>query len=1272
MRIIFVTPLLWRRLDRAVRRREEGQALILVALASIAMVAVVGLAVDGGMAYLEAQKLQRAADAASLAGVIWVPNQVIIADGRGKLAANSNGYRVYKNGSDACGVAGYNSGNDKLITDSWTYNDVMRTDEPNNCNTPGNRVMFVSNVPRPNQYQVTLGVKAHRYFLGVIGLGDYYIQRTSTAEYTTQIKLGSSFNYMGSSGVLYDPSVNDVAPSANDLYARYVTNRCSQRNPPPVCVGTFWSSIIGPDGVHSNGDAYTPIYDGQRKTTAISRPMDYYINTTSRIDLNTPDSSGSPVQQYCDWKHPTQYDSWFISDNQNSPNDLLSAPGCTAGNTTTQTTPPIINQDLHGDSGGRRNFGYEIGIQIDSRALVTPSTVLSHTNVNISIYDAAFAPSDGSQLYGPGDANYQKPDQSPWGTRDFNTGAPVPDSIKASVSAGANANRGPYNGTPQLLPFYMQRFQSVPAAIGGTDNGINYSRPYTGSVTGGLNTQRIVGQCDATGAYTSGTYEYNGTSFRRCLSQYWVTDTISYGAANIPVISRTLTNGASNPTAAGGVAYQAGQPYRFNEARTRYTLYYPPQAPGIASVYANVSVPGGKVGSFEVGEMSVRYDQFPNGWPPDINLLPIEREPDQSANFYSTGPNDASIKRGQNVGKFEDGLGNSYVNHPWYNNAYCYIVSLNPPGIVDPAAVKTKNASYDPSNPASNGYDYKLMDVQPWNDTQFVYACPQGAYESQPYGSNAGPTARNFQFFQTDVKDYYWGMPFPSSQYPYNSSNTDTGKPSGSYVRNSSYSGPGAGGNPAINSPKDGTDLTNIYASDVVTKWLTATGSDLDYFPYGVRPSNSNYIDPGQECRISVGSAPDPSGNTGRGQDASNLAVAGTRVNYTVPGLYKNTNGKIDPLYQYGNPRMPFNAAYGDRINQFKYDAGSGKYVVEYYSRHGWRCSWDFDSDYDPRFNPLKPGTTEPLDPPGPSQGGNGLPSAATNNGYSWYGNGKQEPFFHLTDYTWSPSGNVVLKPGVTPVSNNAVVRPGTYMLHIQMYGGTQANRYAVKAEYENAKQVQFVSQYSCQDPPACTQRTPKTVLVTPVPNVYGITNFSIYTNAVNQNSAPADVLFDLAYIGPENAGATAVLQLFDPGDVSADSLSISLLQPAPSGNRLTNTGTVAKGDPITVSLTICPYNLTNIAACKNDPTPQTDVPMIEKDASGNVISYYNDMWVFMIFQIPPKQVFDQYLLSCNANDVPEEACYYFQVDYKLGKGVGNDQTTWQLVVQGSPVRLLK
>ena len=50
------------------RKREQGQAIVIMAFALIALLAFAALAIDGGNAYVERRRSQNGADAAALAG----------------------------------------------------------------------------------------------------------------------------------------------------------------------------------------------------------------------------------------------------------------------------------------------------------------------------------------------------------------------------------------------------------------------------------------------------------------------------------------------------------------------------------------------------------------------------------------------------------------------------------------------------------------------------------------------------------------------------------------------------------------------------------------------------------------------------------------------------------------------------------------------------------------------------------------------------------------------------------------------------------------------------------------------------------------------------------------------------------------------------------------------------------------------------------------------------------------------------------------------------
>lgn len=130
------------------RNSEKGQALILIAFAIVGMIALVALAVDGGMAYADRRQAQNAADSAALgAGLAKVRGGNLVAEAR--ALALSNGFdnngttnTVAVNNPPGAGCDGANNpytGNSEYIqvlihstTDTY-FGGVIGIDEVNNC-----------------------------------------------------------------------------------------------------------------------------------------------------------------------------------------------------------------------------------------------------------------------------------------------------------------------------------------------------------------------------------------------------------------------------------------------------------------------------------------------------------------------------------------------------------------------------------------------------------------------------------------------------------------------------------------------------------------------------------------------------------------------------------------------------------------------------------------------------------------------------------------------------------------------------------------------------------------------------------------------------------------------------------------------------------------------------------------------------------------------------------------------------------------------------------
>ena len=78
-------------------RREHGYVMVMFGLLIVPIILMAGLAVDVGSWYNESSNIQKAADAAALAGVVWLPD-VTSATTYAKTTATKNGYTNGVNG----------------------------------------------------------------------------------------------------------------------------------------------------------------------------------------------------------------------------------------------------------------------------------------------------------------------------------------------------------------------------------------------------------------------------------------------------------------------------------------------------------------------------------------------------------------------------------------------------------------------------------------------------------------------------------------------------------------------------------------------------------------------------------------------------------------------------------------------------------------------------------------------------------------------------------------------------------------------------------------------------------------------------------------------------------------------------------------------------------------------------------------------------------------------------------------------------------------------
>ena len=134
---------------------EEAYAIVLTSLVIVPLIGFSGLAVDVGAWYARAAGLQKAADAAALAGVVWQPD-FATAETVARATAARNGY---VDGVDGVSVSVIDAGNNKLRVEISDSDVDLYFSE-----------MFIDNVD---------------------------IARSAVAEYVLALPLGSPKNYFG-------------------------------------------------------------------------------------------------------------------------------------------------------------------------------------------------------------------------------------------------------------------------------------------------------------------------------------------------------------------------------------------------------------------------------------------------------------------------------------------------------------------------------------------------------------------------------------------------------------------------------------------------------------------------------------------------------------------------------------------------------------------------------------------------------------------------------------------------------------------------------------------------------------------------------------------------------------------------------------------------------------------------------------------------------------------------------------------------------------------
>ena len=116
----------------AERLKEAGQIIAIFALMLVVLLGLVGIAVDVTYAWREELRVQRAADAAALAGVVYLPGNVSGGVSAAQAEGSKNGF-----GSVSAGQAAGNPANALPCARSWPKHSVLQRPLKDRSVTPG-------------------------------------------------------------------------------------------------------------------------------------------------------------------------------------------------------------------------------------------------------------------------------------------------------------------------------------------------------------------------------------------------------------------------------------------------------------------------------------------------------------------------------------------------------------------------------------------------------------------------------------------------------------------------------------------------------------------------------------------------------------------------------------------------------------------------------------------------------------------------------------------------------------------------------------------------------------------------------------------------------------------------------------------------------------------------------------------------------------------------------------------------------------------------------
>ena len=197
------------------RKREAGQVLALFVLSIFVIIGMVAVVADVSWFWANSLKVQRAADAAALAGAIYLPGAPPTAYSTARAEAAKNGY-----------VGG-----------------------------SGTSITPTQDARNPRRLNVTITAPVQTFFARIFGLHQINVTQTARAEYALPVPMGSPQSYFGIYQLTYKHT-NGQWRTDNVRKAPGASGSAQ------LASQGFWGAVITRGGQRQNGDAYSPANNG--------------------------------------------------------------------------------------------------------------------------------------------------------------------------------------------------------------------------------------------------------------------------------------------------------------------------------------------------------------------------------------------------------------------------------------------------------------------------------------------------------------------------------------------------------------------------------------------------------------------------------------------------------------------------------------------------------------------------------------------------------------------------------------------------------------------------------------------------------------------------------------------------------------------------------------------------------------------------------------------------------------------------------------------------